>query len=129
MSVMTIRPILLMCCAFISTAALGAGGPLGIDHRLTFDESGIWSRPVQNASLFGVMGLVLADAAWEGSESRLGRTSWYAIDSGVLGGLAVTGLKRVFGRVRPRDTADPNEWFKGSTNQSFPSGEVTAMTA
>src|SRR4051812_47477566 len=25
-------------------AAAGSGGPLGIDHRLNFDDSGIWSR-------------------------------------------------------------------------------------
>ena len=33
----------------VSCAALAAGGPLGIDHRLPLDESGIWSRSNQRA--------------------------------------------------------------------------------
>jgi hypothetical protein len=32
-------------------------------------------------------------------------------------------------RSRPDQTADPNHWFKGSGNESFPSGEVTVSSA
>jgi undecaprenyl-diphosphatase len=38
-------------------------------------------------------------------------------------------LKRVFSRQRPDRTSDPNRWFKGGGNQSFPSGEVTTTSA
>jgi undecaprenyl-diphosphatase len=36
-------------------------------------------------------------------------------------------MKYVFSRERPSATNDPNQWFKGSGNQSFPSGEVAEI--
>ena len=39
-------------------------------------------------------------------------------------------LKRSFSRVRPIDSQNnPNLWFKGNGNESFPSGEVTAVSS
>jgi undecaprenyl-diphosphatase len=39
-------------------------------------------------------------------------------------------MKYAFSRVRPIDSNnDPNLWFKGHGNESFPSGEVTAVSS
>jgi len=52
----------------------GAGGPLGIDHRLNYDDSGIWGRNNQKL-LFGAAVVGVAGAAlWEGDSSRFGHT-------------------------------------------------------
>lgn len=110
----------------LSAGGLAASGPLGIDHRLNYDDSGIWDRKVQLATLNALMIADVAGALWEGSDSRLGKTFWYSIDSTLIGSVSVETLKRVFGRERPRNTSNPNEWADGA---SFPSGEVTAMTA
>ncbi len=54
--------------------AVAAGGPLGIDHRLSYDNSGIWKRSNQT----GLLGLMLAGefagGLWQGGETRLGKT-------------------------------------------------------
>jgi undecaprenyl-diphosphatase len=38
-------------------------------------------------------------------------------------------LKRAVGRARPNQGGDPNQWFKGSCCNSFPSGEVTLQAS
>jgi len=118
------------CAAFFcSVLAHAAGGPLGIDHRLSYDNSGIWKRSTQN----GVLGLVVtgtvAAAFWEGGESRIGKTLWQSVDSVVFSTVATTSGKYLFTRARPTQTDDPNQWFKGGHHYSFPSGEVGAMSA
>jgi hypothetical protein len=101
----------------------------GLDHRIGYDDSGIWSRTNQKV-LLGTMLLGEAGGAlWEGGESRFGRTLWQSIDATVAGGVSAYALKYAFSRVRPRDSADPNLWFKGHGNESFPSGEVTVTSA
>lgn len=112
-----------------SAPALAGGGPLGIDQRVTYDNSGIWARSNQVALEYGAVAGVAALALWEGGESRLGKTSWQAVDSMALGAVAATGLKLAFSRVRPVDSNNPNQWFQGSGNKSFPSGEVTLITS
>jgi membrane-associated phospholipid phosphatase len=37
--------------------------------------------------------------------------------------------KYIFSRARPTQTDDPNQWFQGSGHHSFPSGEVTLVSA
>ncbi|HEY0767289.1 MAG TPA: phosphatase PAP2 family protein [Steroidobacteraceae bacterium] len=117
-------------------AALGAapvvhagGGPLGIDHRLSYDSSGIWARSNQQALIAVLLVGEAGGALWEGGEERFGRTLWQSIDATVIGGVSSEVLKRVFSRERPDITSDPNRWFKGGGNQSFPSGEVTTTAA
>ena len=118
------------CIAFLSCGPCHAGsGPLGIDHRIKFDQSGIWSRSTQ---MFVMNGLIIADvsgALWEGSDSRIGKTFWYSLDSALFGGVSAQVLKRAFSRERPVQTDNADEWFKGHGNASFPSGEVTGVTA
>ncbi len=87
-------------------ASASAGG---IDHKVAFDDSGIWNRNIQKAVEYGSITVVLGGAAWEGGETRLGRTFWQA--------------------ARPMQTDDPNQWFQGSGHYSFPSGEVTLVSA
>jgi len=103
------------------------GGPLGIDHRWNMDDAGIWKRSNQNVLRYGSLIGDIGFAAWEGGESRLGKTAWQSIDAVSGSGLVAESAKRVFGRPRPRDNPDPNQWSKGG--RSFPSGEVTEISA
>jgi membrane-associated phospholipid phosphatase len=109
--------------------ATAGGGPLGIDHRLSYDDSGIWKRSNQLALLDIMIVGELAGGIWEGGETRLGRTFWQSIDSSVLAGISAQALKYTFTRTRPGEVNDPNLWFQGSPHYSFPSGEVAAVSA
>jgi membrane-associated phospholipid phosphatase len=115
--------------ATLSCSAYAADGPFGIDTKNTKSDSAIWKQSTQN----GVLGLVIigevATALWEGNKSEAGRTSWAAMDSLLVAGVSVEILKRVFRRVRPRDTDNPNLFFDNKGNDSFPSGQTTLMTA
>jgi hypothetical protein len=112
----------------VATPAVAADGPLGIDHRLNYDDQGIWQRRNQQVLLGGVALSVVAGALWEGDGTRLGHASWQSVDSLVLGAVAAQGMKYIFSRSRPSQTDDPNLWFQGHGNHSFPSGEVMAVT-
>ena len=126
----TVRAIL-GCLAFTLAGAVQAQshGPLGIDRVVTFDDSGIYKRHtqllVQDLTLLTIVG----GALWEGGDSRLGKIYWQALDATALGAVSSTALKYVFTRSRPSQTNDPNQWFKGKGNYSFPSGEVTFLSA
>ena len=123
----------LRCFALPLLAALGCtqayAADSNIDHKLNFDNSGIWNRNVQltvvNTLVFGTV----AGALWEGGETRLGRTLWQSIDSVALGAVSSEVLKNTVQRSRPAQDAGPNEFFQGKGHYSFPSGEVTAVTA
>ena len=110
-----------------SAIAHAGGGPLGIDHRWNVDDTGLWRRSNQNLLRYGVLVGDVGFAVWEGGESRIGRTAWQSIDSVAASGLVAEGAKRAFGRERPRDNPDPGQWRNGG--RSFPSGEVTEITA
>ena len=112
-----------------ASSALAGGGPLGIDHRVSLDESGIWSRSVQNGLVYTLVAGSAGLALWEGGETRLGKTSWQSVDALLVNTVAVTALKAAFSRVRPIDSSNPNLWFQGHGNASFPSGEVSTTTA
>ena len=101
----------------------------GIDHLVTYDNSGIWKRSNQQILEYGLIGGEIAGALWLGGEDRLGKTFWQALDSSALGGLTSEAMKHIFTRSRPSQSPDPHEWFQGSGHYSFPSGEVTAVTA
>jgi undecaprenyl-diphosphatase len=105
----------------------------GIDHMWTYDDSGIWKRSNQEIVEYGSIAVMVGGALWEGGETRLGKTFWRSIDASVSAGLVAQLMKVTFSRVRPRDSGpppgNPNLWFQGGGNQSFPSGEVTAVSA
>lgn len=112
-----------------SLALADAAGPLGLDHRLNFDPSGIWSDGHLQAMGYGSALLVLGGALYEGNDSRLGKTLWKSLDAMLLADVSATAAKALFRRQRPIDGNDPNAFFKSSSDNSFPSGEVTHITA
>lgn len=113
----------------ICTLASAADGLFGIDHVVSKDDSGIWSRNNQLLLQSVSAAVVLGGAAYEGNETRLGRTYWKAFDSMMFTAVGSTALKYTFQRKRPSDGGDPNAWFQGSGNTSFPSGEVAHITS
>lgn len=117
-------------CLFILVAVCAlshaAGGPLGIDHRWNYDNSGVWSRRNQDLLRYGGIAADVGLALWEGGETRLGDTAWRSVDAVALSGLTAEAGKRAFGRLRPAETGDPSEWRKGG--KSFPSGEVAEIS-
>src|SRR5258706_900358 len=112
--------------AAIAVLLCGTAGASGIDHRWNKDDSGIWKRSNQNVLRYGAPVLDLGLALYEGDGSRLGRAAWQSVDSVVLSTVVAETGKRVFGRVRPSETDNPNQWFKGG--RSFPSGEVAEIS-
>lgn len=108
--------------------AEAAGGPLGIDHRVAYDDGGIWGKAHQNQILIGTVLFAAGGAIWEGNHGRFGHVLWQSTDAMVLATGGTLLLKNVFQRARPEDTADPGKWFQGLGNQSFPSGH-TALSA
>ena len=115
--------------ALASGAACAGGGPLGIDHEIGFDQSGIWARKYQTALEFGVIATEIGGALWLGSDDELGHVFWQTIDSSVITGVAATVLKKTTGRARPSQGNDPNRWFRGGCCESFPSGEVSLQAS
>jgi undecaprenyl-diphosphatase len=109
--------------------AHAGGGLFGIDHELPLDQNGIWARKYQTGIEYGAIAVEVAGSLWFGNDDELGHTFWQTIDASVLSGLTATILKRTTGRPRPYQANDPNAWFKGSSYQSFPSGEVTLQAS
>lgn len=117
--------VLLVVCG----GAWARGGPLGIDHTLTYDNDGIISRKAQLLVEDMTLVTLAAGALWEGGNSRLGRTYWQAVDASALGAVTSTAMKAVFTRSRPIQSGNPDLWFQGKGHYSFPSGEVTFVSA
>jgi membrane-associated phospholipid phosphatase len=127
---LTVRLSLLLALLLRVPACLAGGGVFGIDHELTYDNSGIWRRSNQEALEYALIGGEVVGAVWEGGETRFGRTLWQSVDASAASGIVALAMKYAFSRVRPNDSNnDPNLWFKGHGNQSFPSGEVTAVSS
>ena len=118
-------------CALLlaATPAQAGSGLLGLDSYVTKDDSGIWARKNQLLLINTLLVGETAAALWEGGETRFGRTMWKSIDATVVGGAASEVMKLTFSRSRPSQTTDPNQWFQGSGHESFPSGEVTIVSA
>lgn len=119
----------LLFCATSSLALADSSGPLGLDHRLSFDDAAIWSSSNLKAVEYGSALLVLGGALYQGNESRLGKTFWKTVDAMLLGDVSAAAAKALFRRQRPIDGNDPGAFFKSSSDNSFPSGEMTHITA
>ena len=119
------RRIAAFSLALAATAAFAAG----IDHRLTYDNSGIWNHNVELVVMDTMIAGELGCGLWEGGETTLGKTCWQAIDSSAVSGVLAQAGKYIFTRARPSQTDNPNLWFQGHSDGSFPSGEVTAVTS
>lgn len=110
-------------------ACASAGGPFGIDHRVHYDDSGIWKRSYQKDLVAGAALTLLGGALFTDSDTRLGRTFDQAMDSMVFTAGTTAIMKYAFSRERPIQDANPNDFFKGHGYQSFPSGEVAEVSA
>jgi undecaprenyl-diphosphatase len=117
----------LFALAVAGTACAGEG-PLGIDHRLHYDNSGIWKRSNQQVLMYGTILTVGAGALALGDHDELGDTFWRTVDAMVITGVSTQALKYTFRRERPSQTDSPNRFFT-SHGKGFPSGEVAAMSA
>ncbi|HVI57045.1 MAG TPA: phosphatase PAP2 family protein [Luteibacter sp.] len=126
---MALRTWACLCALTVSAPAFAGGGPLGIDHRLHYDNSGIWKRSNQQVLAYGTVVTIVGGAVLLGDDNKLGDTFWRTVDAVVVGSLASDVLKVSFQRKRPTDTNDPNKFFAGTKNKSFPSGEVTLISA
>ncbi|MFC5525710.1 phosphatase PAP2 family protein [Rhodanobacter ginsengisoli] len=124
-----LRYLAVVAAIATSGTAMASGGPLGIDHRLHYDNSGIWKRSNQNALMYGTILTVAGGALAFGDNDKLGDTFWRSVDAMVIAGVGAQAMKYTFQRERPSQTSDPNRFFQGSHAQSFPSGEVTAISA
>lgn len=122
-------PLCTALAAAAPVAANAAGGPFGIDHRVNYDDSGIWNRRNQLLVQDTAALIIVAGALWEGDNSRLGHTYWQSVDSVVLGTASAAVLKLAFSRARPAQSDNPNDWFQGRGHKSFPSGEVAAVAS
>jgi len=123
-------PILLSCIAIVAAPhAFASGGPLGIDHRIHYDNSGVWKRSNQNVLIYGTITTVVGGALAFGDQDKLGDTFWRSVDALAVTGLATEGLKLTTQRERPSQTSNPDRFFAGAHAQSFPSGEVAAISA
>jgi membrane-associated phospholipid phosphatase len=119
------RALLALLLAALALPAVAGG----LDRRLDLDEHGIWDESVQDAVLYSLIGAEIAGALWMGGDTRVGRVLWQSIDASAAGVLTSEVTKRVFTRVRPRDADDPDLWFEGGSNDSFPSGSMIAVTS
>jgi undecaprenyl-diphosphatase len=90
--------VLTLCFGCCASATAG-----GIDHKLTYDDSGIWNRNIQKGLEYGSIAVVLGGAAWEGGDTRLGRTFWQAVDSSVLGAVSSEAAAHLHSRAADTD--------------------------
>lgn len=127
---LTVQLSLLLALLAPVPACLAGGGLFGLDQELTYNDRGIWKRNYQEVLEYGLIGGEVVGALWEGGETRFGRTLWQSVDASAAAGVVALAMKYAFSRVRPIDSNnDPNLWFKGHGNQSFPSGEVTEVSS
>ncbi|HET7366608.1 MAG TPA: phosphatase PAP2 family protein [Burkholderiales bacterium] len=99
----------------------------GLDHKVEYDNSGIWNRDNQNLLRYGALLTTVGIALWEGGDTRLGRNAWQSVDSVTMATIIAEVGKRATGRLRPSETDDPNQWRMGG--RSFPSGEVAEISS
>src|ERR1700730_14023779 len=102
------RLLLLMLALFARCA--DAGGPFGIDHEMSLDQSGIWARNYQNALATSVVVFEVAGSLWFGNDNELGHTLWQTVDSSVISGVGAQVLKYGFGRAWPSQGNDTHAW-------------------
>jgi hypothetical protein len=110
--------------------SLAAGGPLGLDHRWTYTNRGVWSTHYEQGLEYGVMLFEAGGAFWLGDdEDGFGRTLWQSVDASLVSGISAEVLKYSFSRARPNQGGNPDKWFQGSCCDSFPSGQVTLQAS
>jgi len=96
-----------------------------LDKKVKKDESGFWGAHYDIPKISMVT--VLTMAAYEGTDSRFGKTTWQSLDAGLVSQIITEATKKATGRLRPRNTDSPSDWGEGG--KSFFSGHVSGMTA
>ncbi|HET7360222.1 MAG TPA: phosphatase PAP2 family protein [Rhodanobacteraceae bacterium] len=124
------NPILaiILCGLVVAPAAWAGGGPFGIDHRVHYDNRGIWKRNAQKDLQYAMLATVAGGAFALGDHDELGDTFWRSLDAVAVSAAGAQAMKWTFQRERPSQTADPNRFFSGIHSESFPSGEVAVLT-
>jgi len=125
----TLRRLAPTACAAVLTVTTAPSCLARFDHRVAVDDHGIWSRTTQNIVRYGAVATELGGAFWLGGDDPLGRTFFESIDATVASQVTAEVAKRAFGRRRPSETDDPDDWFNGSCCRSFPSGEVSLQAS
>lgn len=120
---------LVLTAILLAPQAHAAGGPLGIDHKLHYDNHGIWKRGTQKDLQYAMIATILGGSLALGDQNKLGDTFWRSMDAVAFSAIGAAALKVTFQRKRPSQSDSPNQFFKGVKYQSFPSGEVTAISA
>ena len=115
--------------ALSTSCAYAGGGPLGIDHEWTYDNSGIWATRYEAAVEYGALAFEVGGALWLGNENEFGHTLWESIDATALGEFSAAVLKYGLQRARPNQGDNPDKWLQGSGYDSFPSGQVTLQAS
>ena len=116
--------------AGIALGLLDYGGLYHLDHPVSQDTHGVYAIAKTPNFPFELITLTLGAALWEGGQSRLGHTLWQSLDAAALAGVSTQILKFTFQRNRPSQRPNnPNLWFQGLHSQSFPSGDVSSITA
>jgi len=121
--------LVVFLAALSPSCAFAGGGPFGIDHLVTYDDSGIWNRNYQKGLAAGAALTVIGGALFADNDSRIGHTFDQSLDSMLLTAATTTVMKYTFSRPRPSQDPDPDKFFQGSGYQSFPSGEVAEISA
>src|SRR3546814_12623407 len=75
--------------------AHAAGGPFGIDHRIHYDNSGIWKRSNQKVLIYGTLVTTVGGALAFGDNDRLGDPLWRSVDALVINGVGRSEERRV----------------------------------
>ena len=120
---------LLAASLVLHAPVAGACGWSTIDHKIAYDQSGVWNPDAYRNLLIGLSVAQIGGALWEGAESRFGKTMWQGIDAQLISAATVGVTKRILTRVRPTETNDPCEWFAHGSNYSFPSEEAALAAA
>jgi len=122
-------PGLLLLLSLYPACSQAAGGPLGIDHRWSYDDHGIWAPRYEQDLVYGVMLFEAGGAVWLGNDEDFGHTLWQSVDASIVSGVSAEILKYGFSRARPNQGGNPDKWFQGSCCDSFPSGQVTLQAS
>jgi len=69
------------------------------------------------------------DTPWIFTLAAIPLYVWKSTDALVISTIITEALKYATTRVRPSKTDNPNQWFTGEENDSFPSGHVSSVTA
>ena len=111
------------CVALLLIGMSSSACAGGIDHVVTYDDSGIWSRSNQQALSYGAGAAVIAGSIFADSDSRLGRTFDRSMDAMVMTAMTTTAMKYAFSRERPDEVMGPETFLPAAGTRAFPAAK------